>query len=482
MVKKGNLFLLMKSLSKSEKRYFRIYAGMKGSDTNYLLLFDAIDKQKQYDEEEIRKKFKGKKFLSQLHVTKIYLTELILKALKNYYSDSSVHSKILNLLKDIELLFEKELYDLCHHRIEKAEGLARRYEKLSLQTEILFWKRKLALAVAPNTDDVNSILTNEETIIEQMKMLNTWWRRTININKLLKDDTFITQFHTPKHNKSNVLQSQVLHYHILYGINFIKGDIRKADQNISELITLLERFPHRIQEDPHAYATAIGNKIGLYLSKKKWKAIPALIKKMREVPSRYKLKSESRFTVRLWLRLFNVELEMYRDSRQLDKGIVLMTEIQQFIDKRRKSIPADYLLLLYYQFANIFFLKKAYSQSLHWLNEIINVNFGDTRNDIQCYARILNLMVHFELRNIIVLRYALDSCRRFLKKKRFTITSQKELLSLFSRLSHANPEEYAAIFKKALSEIYPPGSKQEQDYIDIKGWLLEKGNRSSGKP
>ena len=479
MVKKGNLFLLIKSLSKSEKRYFRIYAGMNGNDTNYLLLFDAIDKQGHYDEDEIRKKLKGKTFLSQLHVTKIYLTELILKALKNYYSDSSVHSKLLNLLKDIELLFEKELYDLCHHRIEKAEGLARRYEKLSLQTEVFFWKRKLALAVSANKDEINSVLTNEETVIEQMRILNTWWNRTININKLIKDDSFLTPFRTPTINKSNVLQSQVLHYHISYGINFIKGDIKRADQNISELIRLLERFPHRIQEDPHAYVTAIGNKIGLYLSKKNWKVVPSLIKKMREVPSKFKLKKESRFTVRLWLRLFNVELEMYRDSRQLDKGIVLMTEIQQFIDKRRKSIPADYLLLLYYQFANIFFLKKAYSQSLHWLNEIINVNFGDTRNDIQCYARILNLIVHFELRNIIVMRYALDSCRRFLKKKRFTITCQKELFSLFSRISHAHQEEYPTLFKKALSEIYPAGSDQTQDYIDIKGWLEEKANRSS---
>lgn len=477
MVKKGNLFLLIKSLSKSEKRYFRIYAGMTGRDSNYLLLFNAIDKQEQYDEEEIRKKLKGKKFLSQLHVIKIYLTELILKALKNYYSESSVDSKLLNLLKDIELLFEKELYDLCHHKILKAEALAVKYEKLSLLTEIFFWKRKLALAVSANKNEINSILLNEDTVIEQMKTLNTWWDRTINIDKLLKDDSFLNQSRKRINHQSNVLQSRVLNYHILYGLNFIKGDITKADENISDLIKMLERFPHRIQEDPHSYVTAIGNKIGMYLRERKWKAIPALIKKMRDVPSKYKLKSESRYTVRLWLRLFNIELEMYRDSRQLDKAIGLMTEVQLFIDKRRKSIPADYLLLLCYQFANIFFLKKAYSQSLRWLNEIINVNFGDTRNDIQCYARILNLIVHFELRNIIVLRYALDSCRRFLKKKRFTITSQKELLSLFSKLSHANPEEYPIIFKKALSEIYPPGLDQKQDYIDLKGWLLEKGNR-----
>ena len=139
MAKKGNLFLFIKSLSKSEKRYFRIYAGMSGKEANYLRLFDAIEGQEEYNEAEIRKKFKGEKFVSQLHVTKIYLTELILKALRNYHSDTSVHSKLLDLIKDIELLFDKELYDLCYYKIMKAEELAGKYEELALLTKILFW-------------------------------------------------------------------------------------------------------------------------------------------------------------------------------------------------------------------------------------------------------------------------------------------------------------------------------------------------------
>src|SRR3989337_140371 len=213
MVKKGNLFLLIKSLSKSEKRYLRIYAGMSGRDVNYLQLFDAIEGQKEYDEEEIRKKLKGKKFLSQLHVTKIYLTELILKALKNYHSDTSVHSKLLDLLKDIELLFDKELYDLCYYKIEKAENLAGKYEKLSLLTEVFFWKRKLALAISGNRKDIHSLLIKEKETIEQMNVLNTYWQHTINLGNLIHDDSFSRELTETKSNIAYALQSQVLHYH-----------------------------------------------------------------------------------------------------------------------------------------------------------------------------------------------------------------------------------------------------------------------------
>lgn len=473
MAKKGNLFLLIKSLSKSEKRYFRIYAGVSGGDANYLQLFDVIEAQDEYDEEAVREKLKGKKFLSQLHVTKIYLTELILKALKNYHSDTSVHSRLLDLLRDIELLFDKELYDLCYYKIVKAEELAGKYEKLSLLTEVFFWKRRLALAVSRNRKDIYDLLAKEKDTIEQMKVLNTYWHHTINMGSLMNDDGFLRKLKETKGN-AHALQSQVLHQHILYGLHFIKGDIKNAEKYISGLIRLLEKYPDRIKEDPHSYVTAIGNKIGLLLSGKKWGEIPALVSKIREVPAKYALKNESRFTVRLWLRVFNVELEMYRDSRQLEKGIALMDEIQRFIEKRPKAIPADYILLFHYQFANIFFLKKDYPKSMRWLNEIINSNFGNTREDIQCYARILNLIVHFELNNIIVLRYAVDSCRRFLKKKSAEISSGKALLNLFSKLGHAYPEEYHAIFKKAYAEIFPPDFRQTQDYVDIKSWVEEK--------
>lgn len=474
MAKKGNLFSLIKSLSKSEKRYFRIYAGMGGRDANYLRLFDAIDAQAEYDEATVREKLEGERFLSQLHVTKIYLTELILKALKNYHADASVYSRLLDLLRDIELLYDKELYDLCHYKIVKAEEIAARYEKLALLVEVYGWKRKLALAVSGSRDGVLEGLRKEKYAIGQMETLNRYWDHTLTMGKLATDASFNPESLAGETGVAPVLQSRVLHHHIAYGLCFLKQDLAGAEREISDLIALLEQFPDRISEDPHPYVTALSNKIGLYLITRNWDAIPALIRTIREVPLRYRLENESKFTVRLWLRTFNVELEMYRDSRQFDAGVALMEEIQQFIEKHRKAIPDDYILLFYYQFANIFFLKKAYKKSLGWVNEIINANYGSAREDIQAYARILNLALHFELDNIVVLRYAVDSCRRFLKKRRIEIRSGKEILGLFSKLSQAYPEEYEGIFRKGYTVLFATGSDQGQDYFDLKGWLGEK--------
>ena len=39
-----HLILLIQSLTKAEKRYFRLYANLQSGEKNYLLLFDLINK------------------------------------------------------------------------------------------------------------------------------------------------------------------------------------------------------------------------------------------------------------------------------------------------------------------------------------------------------------------------------------------------------------------------------------------------------
>ena len=52
---KDALFVLVKSLSKSEKRQFKLYVGRLGvnTDAKFLALFNLLDKMRKYDEVQI---------------------------------------------------------------------------------------------------------------------------------------------------------------------------------------------------------------------------------------------------------------------------------------------------------------------------------------------------------------------------------------------------------------------------------------------
>ena len=66
---KDNLFVLIKSLTKSEKRQFKLYVGRMDSneDSKFLNLFNLLDKIKLYDEKIIlESKIVSKQQLSNL--------------------------------------------------------------------------------------------------------------------------------------------------------------------------------------------------------------------------------------------------------------------------------------------------------------------------------------------------------------------------------------------------------------------------------
>ena len=123
MIKKGNLYFLIKSLSKAEKRNFNTYCVNKNISKNYVLLFEAYDRMDSLDEVAIKKQFSGKAFVKQLHVTKNYLYRLLLKSLRIYHSELSKAAQLKDLLRNIEILYYKELYDQCHFEIQKAERM-----------------------------------------------------------------------------------------------------------------------------------------------------------------------------------------------------------------------------------------------------------------------------------------------------------------------------------------------------------------------
>src|ERR1051326_5972973 len=105
MTGSNELFELIKSLSKTEKRYFNLFVSRhSANDNNCLKLFKFIEKQKDYDEKALRQFFKDEKFIRQLPVTKIYLYGQILKSLTLFHGDKKIETQINDLVLKSQIL------------------------------------------------------------------------------------------------------------------------------------------------------------------------------------------------------------------------------------------------------------------------------------------------------------------------------------------------------------------------------------------
>src|SRR5687767_1484941 len=95
----NELFQLVKSLTKSEKRLFHLNSTRLHGSKNkkFLLLFRYMDKQKKYDEKKFLAKEKAIKPV-QIHNLKAHLQKQILQSLRQYHSAGNMDLKIRNLV------------------------------------------------------------------------------------------------------------------------------------------------------------------------------------------------------------------------------------------------------------------------------------------------------------------------------------------------------------------------------------------------
>ena len=210
------LFKLIKSLSKSEKRFFKLSSALQTGDKNYLKIFDYIEKQNSYNEENLKAEFSKETFVKHLPSEKNHLYKLILKSLRSFHSEESVISLLKQEMKNIEILYNKTLYKECEKFVSRAKELARDYEKFYYLSELISWKKKLieetlsANILSVKIDELNK---EEESVTAQLRNLAEYQVIYSKINIIFRSGGF-----TRTEDERKTVE-EIADYHLIKGKN-----------------------------------------------------------------------------------------------------------------------------------------------------------------------------------------------------------------------------------------------------------------------
>ena len=132
------LFKLVKTLTKSEKRNFRLYAKrvQDSDDLMFLQLFDLIDKMEVFDEAHIYKKI-DKLEKTQFSNLKRHLYKQILISLRLIHINKKVHIQIREHIDFAQILYDKGLYLQSLKILQRAKNLAYKVNNEILILEII---------------------------------------------------------------------------------------------------------------------------------------------------------------------------------------------------------------------------------------------------------------------------------------------------------------------------------------------------------
>lgn len=491
MKNKNLLFELIKSLTKSEKRYFKIYSSLNSSKKkNSLLLFEAIDKQEKYDEKKIMKLLSREAVIDNFSYNKHYLLQLILKSLHAYNYGKNSEEILRENLHHLELLFEKSQFALCEKIITKSLQLAENEELFFYINEFLNWKSKFRYTKfnrKQSKEEYDLIVKTQAVVLKQEINLIQYRDLYMNFHlvvaenpnrdksHLTKINKFITHPLLQKENQAISLKAKY-YYYFIHRMNFLL--LNDLDNALDCSLKLVENFEKKIQSYSNEHHQFYANALTYLLLDQ-----AALAKIDDYRVTNYKLTSFLQKHVELAKFIFptnySAAITLYRKTKNYDSVATLVAEYEHFLKSFNENISSQNILILNFQIACLFIEKSDFKAALRWINVVLSEK-DELRKDIFTAAKIINLIVHYELNNYDLLDSEIISTYRYLLKKnrlhKFEAMIIKYMKSKITKAT--NKTELNTVFREMLFEIESMANDSKENffltYFDFRLWLKSK--------
>lgn len=426
MPKQDPLYALIQSLSKAEKRYFKLFSSRYDSDAkkNYIRLFDYLDKLPDYDERRVKKRFSGEKLSKNLSAAKGYLRSMILRSMRAMHGEHSVDMQIQELLQDAHFLEAKGFQELTRKTLEKAKALARQYERTHFLLVINEEERKdlRAYAQKERSMEMEGVVAENKLIREQISYyfdaLETFDRLFLFARNKLKSRTQEDQ--TTLDHLLNSLQHQQptsffqsLYYHaghILIGQ--MKGDPKGSQLHYDQLISLWDSRPDLIRIHSKRYRQTLSNYLGNCHNLGLWHLFPPILEKLKTLPTNTLDEEAEAFQNDCYL-----ELLYCINSGKLAGGEEKIPWIVQNLDRYGERINRARKMAIYFNIVILYFLQEKYTLVLQWLAKLTDLPPSEHREDLQFMNRLLELVALFQTGSVQILEKKLRGTRRLLKRR-----------------------------------------------------------------
>lgn len=485
----SDLFYLIRSMSKEEKRYFRIYSSLhkrKQKSLNFDL-FDAIDAQQSYDEAKLKSSFPGSSF----GVSKIYLYQSILKALDAYTGDKGEFRKFRQQIRNFEVLYSKELFDQSKKTLKKAEKIAEKagdpLMKFELQqARFRLWKNQYFRGVKKEALDLENqkLKASSAELAEYMAMEIVTNEFFFNLrssgllrtaNEIEKDNRPILAHpllsaETPPSSLPALIQ-----YHYIWGFHYLAiGKIEDSFGHYTVILGILEKNPEKANDQIDFYLSILYNFCIIALNLNDYEAAGEAIRKMDKLQVSFSTQK-----ARVFYYTFVLRLEYYFGTDRLDDARNMLQRVEKDIISISSQLPYMERYALYFNCASGNFALGEYRHSNNWCIRVMNEQDLGNYPEFQLIARMLRLIIAFEMGEMEQLTHQFRGLYRFLYKLENVYELEKLVLKYIRDFDRPrNKSDWKSLFTSfhaKLTELMSdPVTRRPIQYFDFLSWLTSK--------
>lgn len=487
------LFQLIHSLEKSEKRNFKLYIKRNSSkdDLKIIQLFDAMDKLIEYDEKLLLKKLPSVE-KPQLSNLKTHLYKQLLASLRLLKTSENIDLQLHEQLDYARILYNKGLHLQSLKILDKLKELARSYNQDSFLIQVISLEKKIeTLHITRSMHDRADRLTAEANeIIERRKIITqlsnlalqlySWFIKNGHARNE-EEEIDVKKFFTE--NLPAEAQDQKGFYERMYLYQsycwyaFIRQDFLMYYRYTQKWVDLFYEQEIMIGVETGHYIKGMHNLLNAHFDLRNFRQYDRVLQQFEKFAESAEAKQHDNFRIQTFVYLYSAKINLHFMCGTFYEGLSLVPYIEEKLNEYSLFIDRHRVGVINYKIAMLYFGHGDYGTSIDYLHDIINNN-TDLRKDLQCYARLLHLMSHYELGNFEIIEYLIKSVYRFMAKMQKLTVIEEEMFKFLRRSFHVSRKKMQPEFEKFLGKI----KKFERNrfetrsfaYLDIISWVESK--------
>ncbi|PKV62908.1 hypothetical protein [Pontibacter ramchanderi] len=488
------VFQLVKSLTKSEKRHFRLFAKRQGATEGlkFLQLFDALDSLPTYEEEKVLTLAPALK-KTQLANMKANLYKNVLSSLRLYHAGQNMDIQLREQLDYARVLYNRGLYQQSLKMLEKVKMQAQQAEMHHIALEALDFEKMIESQYITRSLAGRADALSEETMrtadhISQLHQLSNLGLRLyglyIKVGHARNDEDYeriTTYFKTqlPKIQLRNAGFFERLHFyqaHVWY--YYIVQDFRAAYRYAQKWVDLFQDNPAMQEKQTLLYIKGLHNLLAALFNLQYHSKFKEILQQLEDFSADENRRISPNTEMLLFLYIETNRINLHFMEGRFTEGLELVPDILEKLEYFKAQLDPHRKLIFYFKIASLYFGSGDNHKAIEYLNKIIRFKDLSLREDLQCFARILNLIAHYEAGEDEALEYQIKSVYHFLGKMNDQQQMQVEIFRFLRKVGDIAPHELKDAFvslKYKLEGIAAnPFERRPFLYLDIISWLESK--------
>jgi hypothetical protein len=225
------------------------------------------------------------------------------------------------------------------------------------------------------------------------------------------------------------------------------------------------------------YIKGMHNLLNAHFDLRNHQQLDIILDELERFEPSHVVQHHENFRIQVFVSIQQAKINRHFMRGTFSEGLSLVPHIEEKLEEYSLFLDKHRILVFNYKIASLYFGSGDYNTTIDYVQRIINEPI-DLRSDLQCYARLLHLLSHYELGNFGLMEPLTKSVFRFMAKMENLTVIEEEIFRFLRNSLQFSRHKVRQELEQFLHKIKHLEKNRFETrafaYLDIISWVESK--------